>query len=189
MLEHPRALVLETRDVFGHEYAADLYTDVIAESGDVRVTRRGGVALSMRTHEVLLPVAPVTGPSGTLPHMMGVHAYVTLFSDEEFFALDLRVHNALSGLDLGDSRDDALSKLYFEKLELCVPQGWTAYADLTDPHLGTPYSGSGRSPTGSCTSSRSRASSSAGSSWCATAPRRARCRSSAVEGAPSARPE
>ncbi len=140
LLDVPRALVARGTDAFGHVYAADLYEDVRLPIGDrYRVLRAGVAATTEATHQMLAPLAPQSGPQATLPHLMGVHAYVTRYRDEEFLTLDLRVHNAASGLDPLVPLDDALQKLYFGTFELELPREWVLLTAEPDPFLGAPY--------------------------------------------------
>lgn len=124
MLGEPGALLLSTRDVFGNEYRADLFRQVVTKDRRAKKLRRGQLVHEYRTHEVLMPVTPKTGPQGTLPHMMGVHSYVTTYDHEELFSLDLHVHNGMDGLDKGQPKDDALREIYFKDLRLRLPKGW-----------------------------------------------------------------
>jgi hypothetical protein len=130
----PNAVVLRTRDVFGHVYEADLLADTRTNSDSHRWLKRGRVASQSATHEVLKPIAPVAGETGTLPHMMGAHAYVTTWSDENFVSLDLRVHTGFSGRDPATSDDDPQQSIYFEELELVVPAGWVALEAFDTPY-------------------------------------------------------
>lgn len=141
LLSTPGQLVLRATDAFGNVYLTDLWEDVLVPGGDrVKEYRDGVFADTLGTHQVLLPAPPVLGPAGTLPHHLGVHTYLTRWSREEFVSLDLRLHNALSGLKADTHDDDALGKLYFGKLELLVPQGWVVLNDTPDPFFGAPYS-------------------------------------------------
>lgn len=142
LLATPGALVARTHDCFGNEYTADLLTDArdgAPGAASVRTLRSGPVAEQRATHEVLLPTEPQTGPTATLPHFFGVHAYVTRWREEPFFSLDLRVHNALSGLDATTSDDDALPEVWFREFELLLPQGWVVLNSFADPFEGAPY--------------------------------------------------
>ncbi|MCB9913544.1 MAG: hypothetical protein H6828_00175 [Planctomycetes bacterium] len=140
LLDDAGALVLRTHDVFGHTYEADLLTDLRANDPlELRRLRSGPVADQWRTHENLVPVTPVAGSTGTLPHLMGVHTYVTTWRDEGFVTLELRVHNGHEGEDPDSDQDDPLDKLYFEDLELAVPSGWTLLELYPTPSTGTSY--------------------------------------------------
>jgi len=139
LMRTPRAVVLRTEDVFGHPYEADLLRDLRDVDPEMRILKEGPVARQVRTHETLVPRVEVPGPLGTLPHMMGVHAYVTTWSREEFFSIDLRVHNGHDGLSGHDPLDDPMGMLYFDGLELAVPPGWTVLQAYRTPSLGAPY--------------------------------------------------
>lgn len=143
LLEAPGALTLVTQDALGHPYRADLLAQVRAGDQRVEILRDGQVVRQVRTHEVLLPVSEVEGPEGTLPHMFGVHTYVTVYRGEPYFSVDLHVHNGLDGLDAEDPRDDALQKLYFESLLLRVPNGWNVEMAFDNPALGDAYTSGG----------------------------------------------
>lgn len=131
----PGALELEARDVFGHLYTADLLADLRTGGPDLRVLRDGESAFQVRTHELLLPVHPETGPSGSLPHLFGVHAYVTQWAGEHFLSLDLRIHNGMANVDPTDPLDDPMDKLYFDELVLKIPAGFDAAVAFDDPFL------------------------------------------------------
>lgn len=133
----PQAVLLRTTDCFGHEYTADLLAD-IAE-GTAQTLKSGAVCEQMKTFENLMPVSPLEGPTGTLPHLMGVHSYVSRWTQDDFVSLDLRIHNGHSGLDKNDPEDDPLGKLYFRSLELRVPLGWSVVHAFENPYVGAPY--------------------------------------------------
>ena len=141
----PGALTLRSNDVFGHRYEADLLHDMRENDlEDLRLLRNGAIARQMRNYEDLLPIAPVAGEMGTLPHLMGVHAYVTTWADEDFFSVDLRVHNGHDGNDPSTDRDDPLGKLYFESLELQIPEGWRVLQAYPTPSMGARYRENGK---------------------------------------------
>ncbi|MFT7667614.1 MAG: hypothetical protein ACI8X5_000293 [Planctomycetota bacterium] len=125
MLNTSDALILRTTDVFGHSYEADLLSDLQTNNvSDLRTMRDGTYARQVRTHENLTPVTPVAGSTGTLPHMMGVHSYITTWKDAGYITIDLRVHNGHQGLDSETDEDDSMGKVYFNEIELVVPDGW-----------------------------------------------------------------
>ena len=145
LLQDPGNLVLSTRDVFGNRYSADLRRSVHEASDGVRWLRDGELARQSGTHEVLMPDTVVEGGTGTMPRMMGVHVFLTEWAGEDFFSLDLHVHNAGSGHDTEDPSDDALYEIFFDELLLEIPNGWTVLNALPDPYFGAPRShGSGR---------------------------------------------
>lgn len=131
----PGTVKLRTRDVFGHTYLADL----LRGADDVRLLRSGPYREQVCFYEVMRPTATNYGPpSGPLRRMMGVHSYVSTWAGEDLVSLDLRIHNGTSGADKQDPIDDPQDKLYFDQLELIVPQGWTVVPDVVDVGWGTP---------------------------------------------------
>jgi hypothetical protein len=139
LLNAADGIQMRTKDVFGHAYTADLYQDARTGGPTLRVLKTGHFAHQVATHETLMPTNPVGGASGTLSHMMGVQTYVTQLADEPFVSIDLRVHNAHSGLDNGDVSDDPLGKVYFKSLELRLPTGWMLLHAYDSPSIGQPY--------------------------------------------------
>ena len=132
-------LVARTHDCFGNLYESDLWTDARAGNGTLRVLRSGVAADQRATHSVLAPEPVVDGATGTLPHMFGVHAYLTQWQGEPFFSLDLRVHDAFSGKDAATNLDDPLKELYFADFELVLPSGWVALDAFPNPYTGAGY--------------------------------------------------
>ena len=119
LLSTQGALRLETFDVFGHRYMTNLL------DGPVYERRRDGSLVRERArHRILLPVVEVQGSQGTLPHAMGAHAWVREIHEEGYLLVDLHVHNGMNGLDPVVRSDDALERLYFERLSLILPAGW-----------------------------------------------------------------
>lgn len=140
ILDTPGSLVLRTTDVFGHSYEADLLKDLREDNtDDLRTKRDGHFAHQVRTYENLEPVTTVVGATGTLPHLMGVHSYITTWNDAGFLSIDLRVHNGHEGKDPGTDVDDPMGKVYFNELELVVPDGWTLYQAFETPTFGSKY--------------------------------------------------
>jgi hypothetical protein len=139
LLDTPNSLVVRSSDVFAHRYEADILSDLRNNTSDLRTIKDGQLAHQVRTYENLDPVTPVTGGTGTLPHQMGVHAYVTAWDSEEFFAVDLRFHNGHEGFDPDTEADDPVGKLYFNELELVVPAGWKVFQAYETPSSGILY--------------------------------------------------
>ena len=135
LFEAPGALLLRSKDAFGNTYQFDLLEDHRARRGE-RI-RDGAVVREHMTHGSLLPLEVRTGPQATLPHMMGVHAYVRTFDREDYFALDLHVHNGFAGLDPSTPADDILDELFFERLGLRLPAGWRILDSLPNPYTGS----------------------------------------------------
>ena len=134
LLRTPGALEMRSRDVFGNLYTADLTADWQEGRESLRILKRGTESVQFATHQSLAPVDRHAGPDATLPHLMGVHAYVTQWKGEPVFSLDLRIHNAHSGNKPQDPSDDALGKMYFDALELRLPQGWNVLNAFPDPY-------------------------------------------------------
>ena len=121
-------------DVFGHVYSLD----VLAGKGGAVWKRYGPVTAEMRTYGTMVPDAPVGGASGTLDHMFGVHAYTSVWSEEELVGLNLRVNNGPDGAT-NSALDDPMGDVYFEYLYLAVPNGWTVQQAFDDPNFGSPF--------------------------------------------------
>lgn len=139
LLDTADSLIVRSTDVFGHSYEADVLRDLRDDTSELRTLRDGPVAKQVRTYENLVPVLPASGATGTLPHMMGVHSFVTIWDAEPFFSLDVRFHNGHEGFDPGSDQDDPVGKLYFNELELVMPAGWNAYQAYESPDLGNRY--------------------------------------------------
>jgi hypothetical protein len=122
---------IEARDCFGHLYSARVLDDTNAE-----LKRYGAFQTQLRTYNTMLPNNPVGGTAGTLPHMFGVHAYVSTLANEEIVLLDLRVNNGGSGHDKTTPIDDPLGKVYFDALNVVVPAGWYVVQAVEDPFFG-----------------------------------------------------
>ncbi len=141
-LQTPGSLMLIGTDAVGYRYRLDLLAPVnsIGSSSSLKYLRSGPAAVQLRTHGVMLPVGSANGPVAPMPHLFGVHAYVTAWTGDRVLSLDLRVHNGLAGLNKSWPADDALDKLYFKSLSLWVRLGWRMHLDVSDPALGTPSS-------------------------------------------------
>jgi len=135
LLSAPNSLLLRSKDVFGHTYQFDLLAD--HRTGNGERVREGALVNEHKTSGSLMPLTPVTGPQATLPHMMGVHAYVRTFDREDFFALDLHLHNGFDGRDASTPSDDVLDELHFERLGLRLPGGWRIIDSVPNPYTGT----------------------------------------------------
>jgi len=133
-LLRPTARVrLTAHDVFGNDYEAELRAPEL-----VTETRRDGVACrEWRVVTALTPVAPIAGPTGTLPHMMGVHAFFRVWDGEPVVSLDLALHNGHSGHDQTTTADDPVGTIYFDALDLWLPTGWNAYQADADIATGS----------------------------------------------------
>jgi hypothetical protein len=141
-LMEPGNALLVAEDVFGNRYELDLLESISHPELHPRleVLRKGQAAVQFRTYDVMQPTGSSLGaPEGALPHFLGVHAYVTAWAETRALSLDLRVHNGFDGAHGDDAVDDPLGKVYFRYLELWVPKGWTAVADVQDVAAGELY--------------------------------------------------
>lgn len=131
VLDPAARLRLTARDVFNNEYVAELRAPGLTE----QTLRDGSACREWRVVTSLRPVTPILGPTGTLPHMMGVHAYFRVWDGEPVVSLDLQIHNGHSGGDPTTSADDPVGTIYFDVLDLWLPPGWHAYQ--ADPDIAT----------------------------------------------------
>jgi len=138
LLGNPANLRIISTDVFGHKYE----TRPLA-GANAKLYRYGEVVSQLRTFDVMMPVSPAAGTTGTLPHFFGVHSYMSVSANESVLLLDVRFDNGADGNDTATDTDDPLSKVYFEDLEIQVPNGWVVLQDAVDPFVGNLYSGGG----------------------------------------------
>ncbi|MCP5022180.1 MAG: hypothetical protein GY930_10420 [bacterium] len=131
LIRLPEQIVMRTADVYGNEYEADLLADL--HTGLGRVLKSGSQLMQLGSHEMLLPSAG-SDPATCLPHMMGLQVYTTVFSGGSAIALDLIVHNAMTGLDEETETDDLMDDLYFFNLRMEIPQGWVLLSAFENPH-------------------------------------------------------
>ena len=136
LLQAPGAIQLVSQDPFGNLYSADLLASYRAEEGTAEIQMDGVCARRIRTHEVLLPVQEESGSLGTLPHMMGVHSFLTVYRGQDYATLDLHVHNGMDGRDSSTSADDLLDELFFKDLNLQLPSGWNVHFAFDAPGQG-----------------------------------------------------
>ncbi|MCG3136809.1 MAG: hypothetical protein HJJLKODD_00645 [Phycisphaerae bacterium] len=132
---NPGKLMVSARDIFGNVYLLDL----LHQNNEFQVLRQGSTAIQICSYGTMLPIQPKSGPTATLPHLFGVHAYMTAYLNENVVLLDLRFNNGPSGADTTTTIDDPLGKMYFLDLYLIVPANWNAHLDVTDPQLGAPW--------------------------------------------------
>jgi len=128
LLADPDGIEIAAIDCFGNRYS----TRPLAQ-GAFTLLRHGPVQSEVRIYQSLLPDSP---NAGTLPHLMGVHTYLSFFQESTSVELDLRFHNAHDGHDPNDPSDDALGKIYFKRLEVSIPEAWTLQQDFPDPLFG-----------------------------------------------------
>lgn len=140
LLNSSQGLQLEARDVFGHLYRMD----VLGNGVQRQVLKHGRYHAEMKFSGAMMPVAPVSGPTGTLAHFPGVHVYLRTWSDEPVLGLDIRVHNAFDGNDPADPRDDAVGPIYFDKLRLSLKAGHGVLEAFDAPGTGASSVADGR---------------------------------------------
>ncbi len=132
MLADPQSIEIAAYDVFGHKYVC--YP--LDGTGWKKLTRYGLVQTELRVFQTMEPETEVAGTQGTLPHLFGVHSYVSTFRGDDLIGLDLRFNNAHSGNDKGSDADDPLDRVYFDRIELIVPSNWFVEGAFEDPFFG-----------------------------------------------------
>ena len=133
LIDTPGSVTLTSHDLFGHEYSLDVLGRMRA--GVAKVKKQGRLLQEEFAHEVLMPVESVSGPSGTMPHLMGAHIYVTRYKGTPMMSLDMHIHNGMDG-QIGVAQDVVLDELYFADLALNVPSGWQVMQSYDAPSLG-----------------------------------------------------
>jgi hypothetical protein len=136
----PGAIEIAAYDVFGNRYSCR----PLDGTGTVARKRTGTVHPEQRVYQELLPDSPRTGALATLPHLLGVHSYLSVFQGAEHIGLDLRFHNGHDGNDPDTPIDDPLDKVYFRRIEISLPLGWNLLQDTDDPFFGAVRTEGGR---------------------------------------------
>ena len=135
MLSDPAAIRISAFDCFGNEYVCH----PLDGTGEKVLERYGRNLTELRVYQTMVPVSPDPGPTGTLPHFFGVHTYLTTYRGEELLGLDLRFNNAQCGHDQTSELDDPLDTVYFQRIEVAVPEGARLQQAFEDPFFGAPY--------------------------------------------------
>jgi len=135
LVSNPSGILISARDCFDNVY----FAQPLANGGSKTVLRHGYTKSTVRSYDVMRPLAPVGGAQGTLDHLFGVHAYVSTYAGEPVIGLDLRITNGHDGRSSASSLDDPLGKAYFDGLYVTVPNGWALVHDVNDPAIGTPF--------------------------------------------------
>lgn len=135
------SLELRARDVFENVYRFDLLGgETTPGFGSRRTLKDGVVARQERVYGTLVPEEDGERAGAALPHLMGVHAYLTQWRGEPFVSLDLRVNNgAIAGSGPATALEEPLGIVYWRELELCVPRGWLVAPKVGDPFWGKAY--------------------------------------------------
>ena len=69
--------------------------------------------------------------------MMGVHVFSKVYANGNFIVLDLVLHNGMVGAD-PSPLDDSIDDIYFDALDLHLPDGWEARWAFENPMIGDP---------------------------------------------------
>ena len=139
-LQDAEGIEIAAYDVFGNKYSVSP-TD---GTGTMELMRYGKVQTELRVFQTMLPESPDSGPQGTLPHLFGVHSYLSTVRGDDIVFLDLRFHNGHSGNDDSTTADDPLDKVYFERIDVTVPSNWYVDQAFEDPSFGDETVSNGR---------------------------------------------
>ena len=108
-------------------------------SGSLRILKTGPYVRQRRVYATMVPVGTPSPAGAPLPHLLGVHAYVTEKAGQREVDLDLRLNNgATSGSRDPTPLEEPLGIVYWKTIQLVIPDGWTAVAQVADPFLGAP---------------------------------------------------
>ena len=129
----PEPVRLRATDAKGETYTAELQPGGLGHQA-IKTLKAGHVHRQDRHAVVLMPEDP---EEALHPRLFGAHAYFGSWSEDDYLTLDIRVHNALVSPDAKpDAAETAIGPLYFESLELVLPEGWSAITDIKDPAQG-----------------------------------------------------
>ncbi len=131
LLSDSSSIEIATRDVFGNRYS----TRPLEGSGGMEFRRYGDLHSQVRTYGVMEPDSPKSGATATLPHLMGVHAYVSTLSTEHVVLMDIRVNNGPDN-NSNSPLDDPVGDLYWDSLDVVIPSGWMLLQTFDDPFWG-----------------------------------------------------
>ena len=131
---------VRARDVHGNLYWADLSADPSDPGyGSLAILKTGPYIRQRRVYATMVQIGTPSTAGAPLPHLFGVHAYITEKAGQNEVDLDLRVNNgAVSGSRAPDALEEPLGIVYFRTIQLVLPAGWTAVSQVTDPSLGAP---------------------------------------------------
>ncbi len=134
LLSNPFSIGFRSRDVFGNPY----FHMPLEAQNHAKVLRHGPEATQVRSYNVMWPSKFKVGATGPMPHLFGMHTYVTAFRDSEVMLVDLRVHNGFANTESNSQLDDPINRIYFDGLDFGVPPGWSVVQAFEDPGFGTP---------------------------------------------------
>lgn len=137
LIENPESIRITSRDVFGHEYEALPLADW--PDSNPRILRWGAYQLQLGTYDTMMPTEPDDGLSGSLPHGLGVHSYMSILAGSPVLQFDIRFNNAADGNDKTTDQDNPLGKMYFDSIDIEVPIGWVVMQDVEDPSFGDSF--------------------------------------------------
>ena len=140
LVTDPEGIEIAAYDVFGHKYVAK----PLDGTGTTTHRRVGRARSELRIAQNLIPVTPIGGANATLPHLFGVHTYITTYTGQEILGLEIRFHNGHSGLDNGTSEDDPLDRIYFQRIEITIPETYHIQQQFEDPSFRPPFRSGGR---------------------------------------------
>lgn len=138
LVDDPDGLEIAAYDCFGNKYVSRPFS----APRTFQQRHHGPIQFEARIHQNMVPVTPI--PGSTLPHLFGVHAYISVFRSSWNVSMDLRFSNGHDGNDHTTTLDDPLDKVYFRKIELSVPDDWVVMQDLPDPLFGAERQVNGR---------------------------------------------
>lgn len=127
LLGNADSLIVVAYDALGNEYRCKPL-----ETQNARMYRAGPARSTIRNFSVMEPV----GGRNPYPHLFGVHAFFTTLQRENCVMVDFRFTNGMIDQDATTGTDDKIGRVYFDRVELLVPDdstGWTAIADVEDP--------------------------------------------------------
>src|SRR5262249_22461105 len=106
-------------------------------TANFRVLKNGPWVRVRRIYATMVPVGEPSPEGPPLPHLLGVHAYITERTGVNEVELDLRLNNgATSGSRAPAPFESTLGLVYWRGIQLVLPADWAAYSDVGDPFLG-----------------------------------------------------
>jgi hypothetical protein len=140
LLTDSEGIEIAAYDVFGHKYVVK----PLDGSGTMEHRRIGRARSEVRISQNMLPVNPVGGANATLPHLFGVQTYITTYTGQEVVGLDIRFHNGHSGNDPSTEEDNPLDRIYFQRIEISIPETFLIQQQFEDPMFAEPFRSGGR---------------------------------------------
>ena len=140
LLSDPEAIEIAAYDIHGNRYSVR----PLDGTGVITQERIGRVHTELKISQTMVPDQPVGGSWATLPHLFGVHTYISTYTGQEVVRLDVRLHNGHSGLEPGTDEDDPLDRVYFQRIEVSVPETYHIQQQFEDPSFRTPFRSGGR---------------------------------------------